>query len=223
MIKLLNYSDQKEWQTTIHPWQSPINIDQTGVKKETPDQPAVSFLTPYSFDSIEHHGNNLQFNGHGKAKLNGRIFEFQQLHFHFPAEHFFNGTVYPFEWHFVHQDQIGHLAVIAFWVTTTAVKNPAFEPFFKRFALKAGQGEAFSAQLPLFEMMKKHSQAVFNYLGSLTTPPLTRGVEWWVFKDPLTVSKQQLQTLHEQFLSDNARQQQAISDRPVILFTDPQK
>jgi carbonic anhydrase len=52
---------------------------------------------------------------------------------------------------------------------------------------------------------------------------LTRGVEWWVFKDPLTVSKQQLQTLHEQFLSDNARQQQAISDRPVILFTDPQK
>lgn len=219
---MLNYSHQEAWQTVIHPWQSPINIDQTAVKKETPDQSAVSFLTPYSFDSVEHHGNNLQFNGHGQARLNGRIFEFKQLHFHFPAEHLYNGMGYPFEWHFVHQDQIGHLAVVAFWVTVATEKNPAFAPFFKKIALKEGQRETFSVQLPLPEILKQHSPEVFNYLGSLTTPPLTRSVEWWVFKDPLTASKQQLQTLHEQFSSNNARKRQAIADRPVILFTAPQ-
>lgn len=35
----------------------------------------------------------------------------------------------------------------------------------------------------------------YTYRGSLTTPPCTEAVHWFVLTDPLTVSKQQLQEL----------------------------
>ncbi|WP_281165565.1 carbonic anhydrase family protein [Liquorilactobacillus sicerae] len=217
---MLDYLHQSAWQSQLQPWQSPIDIEQAVSKKETPKHSAVSFLTSYQFTTVEHHGNNLQFNGQGQAQLNDRVFDFQQLHFHFPAEHLLNGKRYPLEWHFVHQNELGQQAVVAFWVKEGPI-DQAMAPFYQQFSFSEGQKRLLPAKLMLPEIQKQHSAAVFNYLGSLTTPPLTRGVEWWVFQQPLSAAKFQLQQLRQQFLQDNARQVQSLSSRPIILYTEP--
>ena len=58
----------------------------------------------------------------------------------------------------------------------------------------------------------------FHYLGSLTTPPLTEGVEWLVLTNPeFTISDRQIDWFHQHFGDDN-RDPQPLNDRQVELY-----
>ena len=57
----------------------------------------------------------------------------------------------------------------------------------------------------------------YHYLGSLTTPPLTQNVEWYVMQQPLTLSDQQLATFRKHY-SNNNRKIQPLYDRPIIKY-----
>ena len=59
----------------------------------------------------------------------------------------------------------------------------------------------------------------FTYMGSLTTPPLTENVEWYVLKQPITASRAQLDALRG-FYADNFRTPQPLDGRIVTQF-DP--
>ena len=63
------------------------------------------------------------------------------------------------------------------------------------------------------------SDVYYHYLGSLTTPPLTENVEWYVLKQPITASPEQLDALRR-FYADNFRQPQPLEGRVVTQF-DP--
>ena len=59
------------------------------------------------------------------------------------------------------------------------------------------------------------NQSFYHFKGSLTTPPCSEGVNWFVMKDPVAVSKSQV----KQFLSivgENARPVQAANGRFVL-------
>ncbi|KRM05575.1 carbonate dehydratase [Liquorilactobacillus ghanensis DSM 18630] len=215
---MLDYQQQGKWPAQLDPWQSPIKINSAAVQRvETTTQP-FKVITPYHFESVEHHGNNLQFNGSGKVQLLGRLFEFKQLHFHFPAEHCLNDRIFPCEWHFVHQDMIGHLAVVAFGVVP-GENTPALAPLYHSFALTEGQKKSFSLEIDLKKIVAEQTSGFYNYLGSLTTPPLTRGVEWWVAAEPLTAAQGQLAELARPFSTPNARACQPVMQRPIRLYT----
>ncbi len=56
-------------------------------------------------------------------------------------------------------------------------------------------------------------------MHTLTTPPLTENVEWYVLKQPITASRAQLDALRG-FYADNFRAPQPIEGRVVTRF-DP--
>lgn len=56
---------------------------------------------------------------------------------------------------------------------------------------------------------------VYHYLGSLTTPPLSETVEWYVCADTVMIGEQQLATYQQLFTANN-RALQPLNDRPII-------
>ncbi|MCB4761661.1 MAG: carbonic anhydrase family protein, partial [Sulfurovum sp.] len=43
----------------------------------------------------------------------------------------------------------------------------------------------------------------YRFNGSLTTPPCTEGVRWFVLKEPLVVSKEQIKKFHDDTMHHN--------------------
>lgn len=66
---------------------------------------------------------------------------------------------------------------------------------------------------------------LFNYSGSLTTPPCSEIVNWWVINNPLSISVEELSHLVEKYKdlpatnngADN-RPTQALNDRKVKYY-----
>ncbi|MGR6001746.1 carbonic anhydrase family protein [Bacillus cereus] len=107
----LDYQEQEHWKFESGNTQSPINIDtsETLPMKDTGDI-QIDYQT--AVQSEEDNGHSIQVNATGTATINGRRFDFSQVHFHAPSEHTLNGNHYPIEAHFVHKGQNGRLAVI---------------------------------------------------------------------------------------------------------------
>merc|ERR1719350_1829356 len=40
-----------------------------------------------------------------------------------------------------------------------------------------------------------HEKSFLNYQGSLTQPPCTTGVDWWILAEPATASREELRLL----------------------------
>jgi carbonic anhydrase len=60
-----------------------------------------------------------------------------------------------------------------------------------------------------------------EYTGSLTIPPCTADVLWWVLKTPLRVTPAQLSTLRESLTKPNQRPLQPLGDRTVRTLAKP--
>ncbi len=140
-------------------------------------------------------------------------YQLKQFHFHTPSEHTVDGRSFPLEVHFVHQSSDGHLAVVGiFFVEGAANANLA-----KLIAhLPAGSGQ--SAHLPAqkidLDLRLPADRAAYTYLGSLTTPPCTEGVEWYVLREPMSASREQLAAFAAR-LHKNNRPVQPLNARPI--------
>jgi carbonic anhydrase len=66
---------------------------------------------------------------------------------------------------------------------------------------------------------------LFNYPGSLTTPPCSETVTWWVLNNPLSISPEQYQRLREKYKElpetdhgSNNRPTQPINERLINYY-----
>lgn len=57
-----------------------------------------------------------------RVDLNDRKYKLRQCHFHAPSEHHIEGKAFPMEMHLVHQDDTGHVLVIAVMMETDATQ-----------------------------------------------------------------------------------------------------
>ena len=58
-------------------------------------------------------------------------------------------------------------------------------------------------------------RSIYRYMGSLTTPPCSEGVNWHVLKDPITASAEQIAAF-EALTGDSARPVRALNNRLVV-------
>ena len=58
----------------------------------------------------------------------------------------------------------------------------------------------------------------YSYMGSLTEPPCTEGVEWFVLTEPLEVDVSYIRRL-ARVVGSNARPVQPLNGRPVLAVT----
>ena len=53
----------------------------------------------------------------------------------------------------------------------------------------------------LYQMVEK--DIFYHYMGSLTTPPCTEEVSWWVLPKPLHISQEQMDVINAQWKNNN--------------------
>ncbi|WP_235025241.1 carbonic anhydrase family protein [Caballeronia terrestris] len=147
--------------------------------------------------------------------MRGRHFALVQTHFHAPAEHGIDGKRYPLEGHFVFRAPDGRLAVVAVLYRENAGN--------KQFAaiVKAARRD-HAVALPVFDaaaLMPHDIDHYYHYLGSLTTPPLSENVEWYVLADPVDLSRDDIAEFTRLY-AHNARQPQPLNGRPLLEYKD---
>jgi carbonic anhydrase len=145
--------------------------------------------------------------------VGGVHYELIQFHFHAPSEHTINGEYAALEIHFVHKSETGVLAVVGVLVEE-GEHDPSWDPILN--ALPSEPGDARHIEgldLDLGEFMPTQER-YYRYVGSLTTPPCTEGVEWVVMADKERISPEQIAALASH-LHDNNRPVQPLGDRQI--------
>jgi carbonic anhydrase len=191
--------------------QSPINIS----KYYQEDLPALEPHYNPAPLSLLNNGKTLQFNyaeGSG-FKVDGMAYKLKQFNFHTPSEHYMDGAPFPMEAHFTHQADDGSIAIVAVMLKA-GEHNKYIEALWQNAPANTG-GEKVVADIKLSaaDLMPK-ALDYYRYDGSLTTPPCTEGVQWFVLKEPLEISEAQINTFQKLF-PVNSRPVQALGERVV--------
>lgn len=149
--------------------------------------------------------------------VGGVRFGLAQYHFHAPSEHAIDGRRFPLEAHFVMSNAAGELAVLGI-LYEEGEHAPAFDLIIGYLPQSADQGRHLEDLDLDVEELKQIPERVYAYRGSMTTPPCSEGVRWFVGAEPETLSAGQLEALTSH-LHDNARPLQPRGDRELRLVT----
>lgn len=143
----------------------------------------------------------------------GKRYELQQLHFHHPSEETINGQRYDMVVHLVHKSSDGQFAVVAVLIKEGA-PNPLISTLWGH--LPSQKDEPFASSAITVQALElipaKHTY--YTYTGSLTTPPCTEGITWFVMDTPMTLSKAQIDKFAALYPYD-ARPTQPLNGRVV--------
>ena len=139
----------------------------------------------------------------------GKEFNLIQVHFHTPSEHAVSGKRYPLVAHFVHATDEGELGVLGVMYEEGDANTALAE-----IVEGVGEGKGAAVEFDINEMVPDDLD-VFRYMGSLTTPPCSEGVNWHVADTVLTASAEQIAAM-EANLGPSARSLQPLGSRLLV-------
>ena len=196
--------------------QSPIDIAVSN--SIDADLSEIEFFYRPTDLNVLNNGHTIQANyGEGSTiTVNGDSYELLQFHFHAPSEHTLNGKAYDMEVHFVHKNTQGELAVVGIFMEKGSA-NAALETIWENMPAKANTTHKLSGiSIHGKDLLPGDASEYFHYKGSLTTPPCTESVSWYVLKTPIQVSAEQIDAFAS-LVPDNARPIQPLHRRFVLI------
>lgn len=199
--------------------QSPIAVE--GNSLLNLDLPAIDFDYRDSRFSIVDNGHTVQVNylDGGSMTILGQRYELVQFHFHRPSEEVVNGKRYDMVAHLVHKNSKGQLAVVAV-LLTLGEENRFIQTLWNHMPIEKKKPiEPPTAKVDLAKFLPVN-KAYFHYMGSLTTPPCTEGVAWYILQSPVEVSAGQVEVFSKMY-ANNARPTQRMNGRLVKASRAP--
>lgn len=144
--------------------------------------------------------------------IHGERLGLVQFHFHEPSEHRVGGEGSALELHFVHENDVGELAVVGVFLEASAGEpHPVVERIWS--TVPQRPGERAPIEIAPQDLLPA-DRSYYRYAGSLTTPPCSEGVRWHVLRGRLTVSPEQVDAYRH---PDSARAVQPSGGRPVLV------
>lgn len=203
--------------------QSPINIvasSAMGDKSWNLDYKATSLRIAHNehMEDIVDNGHTIQVTVDQGSTFSfaDKVYHLKQFHFHTPSEHTLDGKHAPMEMHMVHQSDDGSLAVIGILIQEGKNPNPNFEKIIANLPSAKGESKHVTDAKFDLEVTFPSNISAYHYMGSLTTPPCSEGVQWLVFKDPIYLSGAEIAAFSSK-ISPNNRPVQTLHDRKVEL------
>ncbi len=191
--------------------QSPIDIT-SAVKA---DLPPIQFSYKPVPLRIINNGHSIQVNCPEGSSLTvgGKQYQLIQFHFHHPSEEKINGKSFDMVAHLVHKDAEGKLAVVAV-LMKKGQANAFIKTLWEHLPKEEGREEAPANVMIDPTGLLPSQRAYYTFTGSLTTPPCTEGVTWFVLKTPVELSDAQIGRFTH-FYKNNARPVQPLGARVV--------
>ena len=196
--------------------QSPIDI--TGYERGD----AAPLSLSYSVDAtaVRNDGKSVHVDyGEGNTLSVGqRIYKLKSAHFHSPSEHLIDGASFAAELHLVHADADGNLAVVGLLFRPGA-PSPVVQ------AILDAAPAAGDTVVDGFTLNARGyapgELGYYRYDGSKTTPPCDEPVDWYVMRQPKTISPEQVDGLLALSGGPNNRPVQPIGNRVITAHPDP--
>jgi carbonic anhydrase len=162
---------------------------------------------------IINNGHTIQVNvpPGSKLRIDSKPFELLQFHFHRPSEEQIDGKPAAMVVHFVHKNDAGRLAVLGV-LLKEGNENPGIKTLWANAPLTEGpEVEPEGVMFNPANLLPREYE-FYSYEGSLTTPPCTEGVRFFILKSQVNITKEQV----EQFpFKKNARPVQPQNGRAI--------
>lgn len=168
-------------------------------------------------------GHSIQLNFTKSAPqtitFDGQKYNLLQLHFHSPSENQWNGRSFPLEIHFVHQGKDGKLLVIGVFVKGGKA-NQVIDKMIKHLPKEEGKEFIIKGESINPRQLIPAKSHYYYFIGSLTTPPCSEGVQWILMADPITATPAQIAILRQASGGGNARHVQKLHNREISYTND---
>jgi len=130
----------------------------------------------------------LRLNFYGKSFLTRvkKKYFLQNLTFHHPSEHFVEGQPHSLEMQIAHKSDDEQWLILSVFFEVGEVDNKNYSQLVD-FILSNAQEQKFNPK-----NLVNFSDKTFFYDGSFTTPPCLEGVKWYVMKNVINISKEQM-------------------------------
>ncbi|KAI5664735.1 hypothetical protein M9H77_24058 [Catharanthus roseus] len=208
--------------------QSPVDIQKSKVVRDKKLKPLfrqyhVSNLT--LVDNLVNIGVHFGENA-GLMISDGKHYKLKQMHWHTPSEHTIDGHHYDAELHLVHMADDGTYAVVGI-VYSVGKPDSVVRKIQKKLTKLAShdRGYGYQYEIPLgkisMKQLQKKTRKYYKYQGSLTTPPCTESVTWYLLGKVKSISEEQIQALKVPLglgWKSNSRPVQPLNGRQIHLY-----
>ncbi len=194
--------------------QSPIDI--RGAKLNKALQP-IEFHYMAASVEVENTGNTVEVHVKPGSYIvaDGVRYDLQQFHFHHPGEEAVNGKLADMDVHLVHKSADGKLAVLAVRLSQDrGDPNATMASLWQHLPAAAGKTEKDPDMINPGGFLPA-DRGYWTYMGSLTVPPCTEGVRWFVFEQPVSISRSQLRAFEALGYQINSRPLQDRNGRKI--------
>jgi len=191
--------------------QSPIDITSSSAA----DLPPIQFAYQPTQLKIVNNGHTIQviYAEGSSISIGGKTYQLVQFHFHHPSEEKIKGKSFDMVAHLVHKSAEGRLAVVAVLIKK-GQSNKFIDSLWANLPGEEGKEETPANVTIDVTNLLPGQRSYYTYTGSLTTPPCSEGVTWFVLKTPVEMSNDQIQKFAHIY-ENNARPVQPLNKRVV--------
>jgi len=118
-------------------------------------------------------------------------YELTQFHFHHPSEESIHGKPYDMVAHLMHESSDGKVAGVAVLLTAGRA-NAIIQQLWEHMPKTPGNEELIAGAEVNPTGLLPRDTSYYTYTGSLTAPPCTEGVTWFVLRTPMDISAGQV-------------------------------
>ena len=170
--------------------QSPINIRRAHRNKS---------LKPIEFHyiaggvTIENNGHTVQVRVHPGSYIlvNGIRYNLIHYDFHRPSEEAINGRLADMDVQFLHKSADGKFIIVAVQLNEDIDQpNPTLATMWESLPTTVGASSEITSMVNPAGLLPS-DPGYWTYMGSLSTPPCTEGVRWFIMQTPVAISRQQ--------------------------------
>jgi carbonic anhydrase len=196
--------------------QSPIDIRRV----EKAELPALRF--EYRSGPLKYLINNgytIRVNYHDAPGIGNFLmvgnkrYHLTQFHFHRPSEEYVDGKPYDMEIHFMYEASDGKPAGVTVFLKAGR-PNATVQQIWEHMPKTKGNEEDIAGVEINPAGLLPHDTAYYTYMGSVTAPPCTEGVLWFVLKTPVEVAPGQIKAFAALYPHD-VRPVQPLNGRVV--------